>query len=118
MKDGLIAALAGAAKSRSLLPEPRYPATIRLPRQLLSVSEAMARREVELPEKITRAASAGSLANIMLYSVAPETLVGWSSRVVSSCPPGIPMLVPGEEITAQTVRFLQSSGIESIFVVR
>ena len=36
-------------------------------------------REVELPEKITRAASAGSLANIMLYSVAPETLVGWSS---------------------------------------
>lgn len=36
-------------------------------------------REVELPEKITRAASAGSLANIMLYSVAPEALVGWSS---------------------------------------
>ena len=31
-------------------------------------------REVELPEKITRAASAGSLANIMLYSVAPEPL--------------------------------------------
>ncbi len=96
--DRLRSALAGAAKSRSLLPEPRYPATIRLPRQLLSVSEAMARREVELPA----ASCPGRV----------------SSRVVSSCPPGIPMLVPGEEITAQTVRFLQSSGIESIFVVR
>ena len=58
----------------------------------------MARREVELPA----ASCPGRV----------------SSRVVSSCPPGIPMLVPGEEITAQTVRFLQSSGIESIFVVR
>ena len=96
--DRLRSALAGAAKSRSLLPEHRYPATIRLPRQLLSVSEAMARREVELPA----ASCPGRV----------------SARVVSSCPPGIPMLVPGEEITAQTVRFLQSSGIESIFVVR
>ena len=58
----------------------------------------MARRERELPA----AACAGRV----------------SSRVVSSCPPGIPMLIPGEEISGQTVRFLQSSGVETIWVVR
>lgn len=36
-------------------------------------------REVEVPLEITRAASAGSLANIMLYAVKPEVLTGWSS---------------------------------------
>ena len=96
--DRLRSALAGASKGRALMPEPRYPATIRLPRQILSVGEAMARREKELP--------AGACPGRV------------SSRVVSSCPPGIPMLVPGEEITAQTVRFLQSSGVETIWVVR
>ena len=35
-------------------------------------------RQVELPTGITRVASAGPLANIMLYALAPETLVGWS----------------------------------------
>ena len=96
--DRLRSALAGAAKGRTLMPEPRYPSTIRLPRQILSVGEAMARREIELPA-----------------SACPGRV---SSRVVSSCPPGIPMLTPGEEITAQTVRFLQSSGVETIWVVR
>ena len=81
-----------------MIPEPRYPATIRLPRQILSLAEAMDRREIELPA-----------------AVCPGRV---SSRVVSSCPPGIPMLTPGEEITAQTVRFLQSSGVETIWVVR
>lgn len=37
-------------------------------------------RQVELPREITRVASAGSLANIMLYAVKPEVIVGWSSR--------------------------------------
>jgi len=96
--DRLRSALAGAVKGRVLQPEPRYPSTIRLPRQILSLGEAMDRREVELPAE----RCAGRV----------------SSRVVSSCPPGIPMLVPGEEISAQTVKFLRSSGVESIYVVR
>lgn len=37
-------------------------------------------RQVELPREITRVASAGPLANIMLYAMAPDELVGWSSR--------------------------------------
>ncbi len=36
-------------------------------------------REVELPKTITKVASGGPLANIMLYAVKPEVLVGWSS---------------------------------------
>ena len=36
-------------------------------------------REVELPRQITKVASGGSLANIMIYAVKPECLVGWSS---------------------------------------
>lgn len=36
-------------------------------------------REVELPRHINRVASAGSMANIMLYAVKPEVIVGWSS---------------------------------------
>ncbi|NLA96341.1 MAG: ABC transporter substrate-binding protein [Clostridiaceae bacterium] len=36
-------------------------------------------REVELPRKIERAASGGPLANIMIYGVQPDVLVGWSS---------------------------------------
>ena len=96
--DRLRSALAGAVKGLPRQPEPRYPATIRLPRQILSLAEAMDRREIELPA-----------------AVCPGRV---SSRVVSSCPPGIPMLVPGEEISTQTVKFLQSSGVQSIFVVR
>ena len=37
-------------------------------------------REVELPRNIKRVASAGPLANIMLYAVKPEVIVGWSSK--------------------------------------
>lgn len=36
-------------------------------------------REVELPRNITRVASGGPLANIMIYAVKPEVIVGWSS---------------------------------------
>lgn len=36
-------------------------------------------REVELPRNIERVASGGPLANIMIYGVKPEVLVGWSS---------------------------------------
>ena len=96
--DRLASAIAGAAKGREPLPEPRYPRTIRLPRQILAPGEAMVRREEELPAL----RCAGRVA----------------SRLVSSCPPGIPMLVPGEEITPQLAHFLQSSGVEKIFVVQ
>lgn len=96
--DRLRSALAGAVKGRTRQPEPRYPSTIRLPRQILSPGEAMARREQELPAEMC----AGRI----------------SARLVSSCPPGIPLLVPGEEITSQTVKFLRSCGVSTIFVVR
>ena len=96
--DRLASAMAGAAKGGPQVPEPKYPATLRLPRQILSPGEAMARKEVSLPVSASR----GRIA----------------SRLVSSCPPGIPLLVPGEEITAQTAKFLQSSGVERVFVVK
>ncbi len=35
-------------------------------------------REVELPRVITKVASGGSLANIMIYAVRPDVIVGWS----------------------------------------
>lgn len=35
-------------------------------------------REVELPTNITKVASGGPLANIMIYAVKPEVIVGWS----------------------------------------
>ncbi len=35
-------------------------------------------REVELPKTVTRVASGGSLANIMIYAVRPDVIVGWS----------------------------------------
>ena len=96
--DRLRSAIAGAVKGRTRQPEPRYPSTIRLPRQILSVGEAMGRREQELPAEMC----AGRI----------------SARLVSSCPPGIPLLVPGEEITSQTVKFLKASGVSTIYVVR
>lgn len=36
-------------------------------------------REVELPKDIKKVASGGPLANIMIYAVKPEVIVGWSS---------------------------------------
>ncbi len=36
-------------------------------------------RQVELPRHLTRVASAGPIANIMLYAIKPEVIVGWSS---------------------------------------
>lgn len=37
-------------------------------------------RQVELPKNITRVAPSGSIAQMILYTVAPDTLVGWSSN--------------------------------------
>ena len=41
-------------------------------------------REVELPRNLERVASGGPLANIMIYGVKPEVLVGWSSAPSNS----------------------------------
>lgn len=37
-------------------------------------------REVELPKNITRVAPSGSVAQMILYTVAPDLMVGWSSN--------------------------------------
>lgn len=37
-------------------------------------------RQVELPKNITKVAPSGSVAQMILYTVAPDTLVGWSSN--------------------------------------
>jgi iron complex transport system substrate-binding protein len=37
-------------------------------------------REVVLPETITRVAPSGSVAQMILYTIAPEKLIGWSSN--------------------------------------
>lgn len=36
-------------------------------------------REVELPAELTKVAPSGNLAQMIIYSLAPETMVGWSS---------------------------------------
>lgn len=41
-------------------------------------------RVVKLPKKIERVASAGPLANIAIYAINPDTLVGWSSAPAKS----------------------------------
>lgn len=37
-------------------------------------------REVELPKNIKRVASGGPMANIMIYGINPDVIVGWSSK--------------------------------------
>src|SRR5690625_4151772 len=41
-------------------------------------------REVELPKDITKIAPSGSLAQIVLYTVAPDKLIGWASPPADS----------------------------------
>lgn len=90
-------AISGAPRGRAVLPYQPY-APLSLPRQILSISEAMGRpgRWVSLEEAPGRVAA----------------------RLISRCPPGMPLLVPGEEITTPVLRLLQSSGIEEVFVVK
>lgn len=70
----------------------------RLPRQPLSIQEAMGR-----PHHLVQLDNA-------------EGRI--SARLMSSCPPGTPVAVPGEEITAETIFALKSSGVEYIYVVK
>ena len=69
-----------------------------LPRQFLSISEAMARPHVVLPLEQCQ----GRVA----------------AKLVSFCPPGMPLLVPGEEITAQAINTLKTCGIRQVSVVK
>ena len=41
-----------------------------------------------------------------------------AAQTVISCPPGIPVVIPGEKITANTKKFLKNSGIFSLKVVK
>ena len=41
-------------------------------------------REIELPDNIDGIAPSGNLAQLVLYSVAPEKITGWSSRLSGS----------------------------------
>ena len=86
---------AGRGRPRQAVPPLEEPP---LPRQAISLSEAMSRPAVFLP--VERAG--GRVA----------------ARLVSTCPPGTPLLVPGEEITAREVKFLQSGGIDSVSVIK
>ena len=71
-------ALAGCAQSATVDPEATGTATS-IESAPVSFTDSTG-RQVELPRKITRVASAGQLANMMLYAMAPDELVGWSSK--------------------------------------
>ena len=43
-------------------------------------------RTAELPDKIERIVPSGNLAQLVLYSIAPERIVGWSSKLSGSDP--------------------------------
>ncbi len=90
-------AVGHAPRGRSAIPY-QPPEPLPLPRQILTISEAMGRpgRLVPLEDAPGRIAA----------------------RLVSRCPPGLPLLVPGEEITVPALRLLKTSSIDHIFVVK
>lgn len=65
------------ANTPDVPPQEREPAPV--PESETYVFTDSTGREVELPRHISRVASAGPIANIMLYAVKPEVIVGWSS---------------------------------------
>lgn len=73
-------------------------AYLSIPLQPLSISEAMARPHIVIPVE--------------------KAMGRISARLVSKCPPGVPLVVPGEEITAETIYQLKISGITNIYVVK
>ena len=70
----------------------------KLPRQPMTLAEAMNRPHLPLPVE----QSEGRVA----------------ARLVSRCPPGIPLAVPGEEINKETIFALKTSGESHIYVVK
>lgn len=77
---------------------PPTHADFRLPRQPLSITEAMGRPNIQMAVE--------------------ETEGRVAARLVSKCPPGVPLAVPGEEITRETIFALKSSGVDTIYVVK
>lgn len=95
--DRLERMVEAGGRGRRRQPVPRQEAPP-LPRQVVSLSEAMSRPAVFLPV---------------------ERAVGRvAARLVSTCPPGTPLVVPGEEITSTEVKFLQSGGIQRVSVIK
>ena len=41
-----------------------------------------------------------------------------AAECVAPCPPGIPVVMPGEEITNSVISFLRNYGISFIYVVK
>lgn len=70
----------------------------RLPRQPMGIGDAMSRPQQLLP--LERAE--GRIA----------------ARLISRCPPGTPVVVPGEEITLEVLAAIKSCGIDRVFVVK
>ncbi len=70
----------------------------KLPNQVLPIGEAMFRP----------------------YAIVPvDRAVGRvSARMISKCPPGVPMLMPGEEITEEMCVRLQQAKISNVFVIK
>lgn len=79
-------------------PIPTFIPDLTIPKQVYSIREAMSRKSTEIP--VEEAA----------YKV--------SARLVSKCPPGIPIVAPGEEISPECVEILKLSGIKTIFVTK
>lgn len=70
----------------------------RLPRQPLGIGEAMNR-----PQQLISVGKAeGRIA----------------ARLISRCPPGTPVVVPGEEITQEAIAMIKISGVSEIYVVK
>lgn len=93
-----------SALERLLLQLPPRPpiffemASGRLPRQPLGIGEAMGRPQQLLPLEHAE----GRIA----------------ARLVSLCPPGTPVVVPGEEITQEVMLAIKSCGISHVYVVK
>ncbi|MEG2074681.1 MAG: hypothetical protein RRY54_07925, partial [Angelakisella sp.] len=70
----------------------------RLPRQPLGIGEAMNRPH----QLISVDRAEGRIA----------------ARLISRCPPGTPVVVPGEEITQEAIAMIKISGVSEIYVVK
>ena len=58
-------------------------AAMLIPLPAVSFTDSLG-RTVELPETLERIVPSGNLAQLVLYSIAPERIVGWSSRLSGS----------------------------------
>ena len=70
----------------------------RIPKQPVSIQDAMKRPHIKLS--------------------VDEAVGRVAARMVSKCPPGVPIVIQGEEITEKCVERLKKAGIKKIFVLR